>query len=127
MTFGQKLAYHIAPLFLRLVLGLTFLWAGLAVGVVLSGWDYLFLMVFAGFVMVIGRFVRIPASFVFGAGFALKALGVPDEAALLMILFNYIITIILMVGVGLVVLWQSGLDIRRLRTPAIPQEAEDVP
>ncbi len=29
MTFGQKLAYHIAPIFLRLVLGLTFLWAGL--------------------------------------------------------------------------------------------------
>lgn len=29
MTLGQKLAYHIAPIFLRLVLGLTFLWAGL--------------------------------------------------------------------------------------------------
>ncbi len=29
MTFGQKLAYHIAPLFLRLVVGATLLWAGL--------------------------------------------------------------------------------------------------
>ncbi len=29
MTFGQKLAYHIAPIFVRLVLGVTFLWVGL--------------------------------------------------------------------------------------------------
>ena len=29
MTFGQKLAFHISPLFLRLALGVTFLWAGL--------------------------------------------------------------------------------------------------
>lgn len=29
MTFAQKLAVHIAPIFLRLVLGITFLWAGL--------------------------------------------------------------------------------------------------
>lgn len=29
MTFGQKLAVHLAPLSLRLVLGTTFLWAGL--------------------------------------------------------------------------------------------------
>lgn len=29
MTFGQKLAFHIAPVFLRLALGVTFLWAGL--------------------------------------------------------------------------------------------------
>ena len=29
MTFGQKLAYHIAPLFMRVVVGVTLLWAGL--------------------------------------------------------------------------------------------------
>lgn len=29
MTFGQKLATHIAPIFLRLALGVVFLWAGL--------------------------------------------------------------------------------------------------
>jgi len=114
----RRLAAVGAAVMGKLVAVTHFLWAGLAVGVVLSAWDYLFLMVFAGFAMVIGRFVRIPASFVFGAGFALKALGVPDEAALLMILFNYILTIILVVGIGLVVLWQSGLDIRRARTEA---------
>ena len=102
----------------KLVAATHFLWAGLALGVTLGAWDYLFLMVFAGFVMVIGRFVRIPASFIFGAAFALKALGVPDEEALLMILFNYVMTIALIVGIGLFVLWQSGLDIRRARAEA---------
>jgi hypothetical protein len=102
----------------KLVAATHFLWAGLAIGVVLTAWDYLFLMVFAGFIMVIGRFVRIPGSFIFGAGFALKALGVADEQALLMILFNYITSILLVVGIGLVVLWQSGIDIRRAQAEA---------
>lgn len=102
----------------KLVAATHFLWAGLAVGVVLTAWDYLFLMVFAGFAMVMGRFVRIPASFIFGAGFALKALDVPNEEALLMILFNYIITIVLVVGIGLIVLWRSGVDIRSARIEA---------
>jgi hypothetical protein len=35
----------------------------------------------------LGRFVRVPGSFIFGAGFALQILGVPPETALLMILF----------------------------------------
>lgn len=115
---ARRLAAIAAAVLGKLVAVTHFLWAGLAVGVVLSGWDYLFLMVFAGFVMVIGRFVRIPGSFVFGAGFALKALGVPDEAALLMILFNYLMTIALIVGIGLVVLWRSGLDIRAAKLRA---------
>lgn len=112
---ARRFAAIAAAVMGKLVAATHFLWAGLAVGVVLSAWDYLFLMVFAGFAMVIGRFVRIPASFVFGAGFALKALGVPDEQALLMILLNYATAVILIVGIGLVVLWQSGLDIRRAR------------
>lgn len=99
----------------KLVAASHFVWAGLAVGVVLTPWDYLFVMVFSGFVMVLGRFVRVPGSFVFGAGFALQLLGVLPESSLLMILFNYIVTIILVVGVGLIVLWQGGIDIRRAR------------
>lgn len=61
--------------------------------------------------MVLARFIRIPGGFVIGSGFALKLLGVPDERALAMILFNHMIPIILVVGIGLVVLWQSGIDI----------------
>ena len=95
-----------------------FLWAGLAVGVRLTGFDYLFLMVFAGFALVLARFVRVPGGFVIGSGFALKILGAPDAQALAMITSNHVMTIVLMVGVGLVVLWRSGLSIRSARAAA---------
>ncbi len=100
-----------------------FLWAGLAVGVVLGPFDYLFLMVFAGFSLVLARFVRIPGGFVIGSAFALHLLGVPDEPALIMILFNHIISILLVVGIGFIVLWQSGIDIRRLKNMKMAVDA----
>ena len=95
-----------------------FVWAGLAVGVVLGPFDYLFLMVFAGFSLVLARFVRVPGGFVIGSAFALRLLGVADEQELLMILFNHVMTILLVVGIGLIILWQSGIDIRRARLAA---------
>jgi hypothetical protein len=98
----------------KLVAVTHLVWAGLAVGLVPGASDCLFPMVLAGFAMVTGRFVRIPASFVPGAGFALDLLGVPGEKALLMVLFDDITTVALVVGIGLAVLWQSGIDIRRL-------------
>jgi hypothetical protein len=97
------------------------LWAGLAVGVTLGLFDYLFVMVFAGFALVLGRFVRVPGGFVIGSGFALHTLGVPDEQALVMIMFTQILSMLLVVGIGLVVLWQSGIDIRNM-----PGERDEV-
>ena len=107
----------------KLVAASHYLWAGLAVGVVLAPFDYLFLMVFAGFSLGLSRFVRVPGGFVIGSALAFDLLGVPDEQALLMILFNWMMSIILVVGFGLIVLWQSGIDIRRARAEA---EAADV-
>lgn len=112
-----------ASVIAKLVSATHFLWAGLAVGVVLRPFDYLFLMVFAGFSLVLSRFVRIPGGFVIGSAFALHLLGVPDEPALIMILFNHIISILLVVGIGLVVLWQSGIDIRRVRNVDMAPDA----
>ena len=102
----------------KLVAASHYLWAGLAVGVVLAPFDYLFLMVFAGFSLVLARFVRVPGGFVIGSTLAFDLLGVPEEQALLMILFNWMMSIMLVVGFGLVVLWQSGIDIRRARAEA---------
>ncbi|MFV2092072.1 MAG: lysylphosphatidylglycerol synthase transmembrane domain-containing protein, partial [Hyphomicrobiales bacterium] len=99
---------------MKAVAATNFLWAGLAVGVVLEPLDYLFLLVFAGFAMVLARFVRVPGGFVMGAGLALKLLGVPDEQALAMILFSHMTSITLVVGIGLAVLWKSGVDIRNM-------------
>jgi uncharacterized membrane protein YbhN (UPF0104 family) len=117
-TAMRRMAVFVGAIAAKLIAATHFVWAGLAVGIVLAPWDYVFLMVFSGFIMVLGRFVRIPGSFIFGAGFALQMLGVPPETALLMILFNYIMAILLVVGIGLIVLWQSGIDIRRAHLEA---------
>ncbi len=105
----------LASVVIKIIAATHFLWAGLSVGVILAFFDYLFLMVFAGFTLVLARFIRVPGGFVIGSGFALKLLGVPDEQALAMILLNYFLSIILMVGPGLFVLWRSGVDIREAR------------
>jgi len=111
----RKLKVLLGAVASKLVASTHFFWAGLAVGVWLDPFDYLFLMVFAGFSMVLARFVRVPGGFVVGSAFALDLLGVAEEQALLMILFSYVITIVVIVGGGLCVLWRSGIDIRRAR------------
>tara|TARA_R110002110_G_scaffold85816_6_gene223995 strand:- start:33478 stop:34506 length:1029 start_codon:yes stop_codon:yes gene_type:complete len=121
---SRRLAVFVAAVSGKLVAATHFFWAGLALGVWLTPWDYLFLMVFAGFAMVLGRFVRIPGSFVIGAGFALKMLGVPDETALLMVLFVNVTSIILVVGIGLMVLWRNGIDSRHMRRLSRTTNAE---
>jgi len=40
---------------------------------------------------------------------------VDNKYALAMILFNHILSIVLMVGLGLLFLWRSGIDIREAR------------
>jgi uncharacterized membrane protein YbhN (UPF0104 family) len=113
----------LASVLMKIIAATHFLWAGLAVGIVLTPFDYLFLMVFAGFALVLARFVRVPGGFVIGSGFALKLLGVPDEQALAMILFNHVLTIVLMVGLGLLFLWRSGVDIRDARSAGAKVDA----
>ncbi len=102
-----------------------FIWAGLAVGVILGGWEYLFLFLFAGFSLVLARFVRIPGGFIIGSGYALQLLVVADEAALAMILFINVFTLGLMIVPGLFVLLRSGIKIRSLRQ--ISHSAENSP
>lgn len=112
----RRIAVILGAVASKIVSATHFLWAGLAVGIVLTPFDYLFLMVFAGFSMVLSRFVRIPGGFVIGSAFAFRLLNVPDEQALLMILFNQVMSIFLVVVIGLVILWQSGIDIRNVQT-----------
>ncbi len=119
----RQIGAVLASVLMKVIAATHFLWAGLAVGIVLTTFDYLFLMVFAGFSLVLARFVRVPGGFVIGSGFALKLLGVPDEQALAMVLFNHILTIVLMVGPGLLFLWKSGFDIREARAAAAKADA----
>ena len=111
----RQIGAVLASVLMKIIAATHFLWAGLAIGIVLTPLDYLFLMIFAGFALVLARFIRVPGGFVIGSGFALKLLGVPDEQALAMILFNQVLSMVLMVGLGLLFLWRSGVDIREAR------------
>ncbi len=112
---SRQIGAILASVAMKLISATNLLWAGLAMGVVLNPMDYLFLMVFAGFAMVLARFIRVPGGYIIGAGFALNLLGVPTEQALAMILFTHFLSATLVVGLGLMFLWRSGIDIRALR------------
>ena len=111
----RQLGAVAASVAMKLVSCTYFLWAGLAVGILLSPNDYVFLMVFTGFALVLARFIRVPGGFMIGSGFALRLLGVPDEQALAMVLFVNTVVVALMVGPGLLFLWRSGIDLRAAR------------
>ena len=121
----RQIGAVLASVLMKFIAATHFLWAGLAVGIVLAPFDYLFLMVFAGFALVLARFIRVPGGFVIGSGFALQLLGVPDEQALAMILFSHILSIVLMVGFGLLFLWRRGIDIREAHGAEAPGDAPE--
>jgi len=100
---------------MKAIASTNFLWAGLAVAVTLGLFDYLFLMVFAGFALILTRFIRVPGGFILGSGFALNLLGVPREQALAMILFSRMVAMVLVVGIGQIILCRSGIDIRNIK------------
>lgn len=112
---SRQIGVVLASIVMKIISASNFLWAGLAVGIVLGAMDYLFLMVFAGFAMVLARFIRMPGGYVIGAGFALDVLSVPTEQALAMILFTHSLSSGLMAGLGFAFLWRGGIDIRALR------------
>ena len=72
----------LASVVIKLIALTHILWAGLAFGVVLRPADYVFLLVFLGFRIILTRFARILGGFFVGAIFALDLLGVPEEQAL---------------------------------------------
>lgn len=98
------------------VISLThFLWAGLAFGIVLGGFDYLFVMIFSGFSLILTRFVRVPGGGLVGSAIALKMLGIPDEEVLTMVALVHTVSVATTVAVGAPVLWYDGLKISAIR------------
>jgi hypothetical protein len=113
---SRGLAIVLASVVIKLVAVTHFLWAGLAFGVVLRPADYVFLVVFLGFLIVLTRFARSPGGFLVGALFALDLLGVDEERALAMTLAVQFASIITIAGVGAFALWRNGMTLGRLRT-----------
>ena len=104
-----------ASIAMKVISTSQFVWAGLAFGVLLSPPDYLFIMVFTSFALIMSRFVRIPGGSVIGSAFALKLLGIADEEALTMVLVVHAASFLLIAGIGALALWKSGLTIMNFR------------
>lgn len=108
----------LASVAIKIVALSYFLWAGLAFGVILAPADYIFLMTFLGFLIIITRLARVPGGFLLGSVFALDLLGVADEPALAMTLAVQLATMLTVAIVGALVLWWHGVTLDGLRAAA---------
>ncbi len=106
----------VASIGIKLVAMTHFLWAGLAFGVVLRPAEYVFLLVFLGFLIVLTRLVRIPGGFIVGGVFALDLLGVAEEEGLAMVLLVHFASLMTISTLGAFALWRNGVAIADLRS-----------
>ena len=111
-------AIVLASVVMKLLAAMSFAAAGLAFGIRLEPAEYLFLMVFLGFLVIIGHFVRIAGGFIIGAVFALTLLGVPEEEALAMSLIVQMSTLLSVASVGALALWLQGIALADVRSGA---------
>lgn len=105
----------LASILIKLIAITHFLWAGLAFGVVLRPADYVFLIVFLGFLVILAHFARIPGGFFIGAVFALRLLGVAEEQAVAMAVVVQFASLLTVAGVGALALWLHGIALGDLR------------
>ena len=100
---------------IKLIAATHFLWAGLAFGVVLQPAQYLFLIVFLGFLIILGHFVRLAGSFLIGSVFVLGLFGVAEEAAFAMALVVEGAAILSICGIGALAMWRQGIALADVR------------
>jgi hypothetical protein len=115
-------AIVLASIIIKLFAAMQFVGAGLAFGISLALAEYLFLMVFLGFLVIVGHFARIAGGFIIGAVFALGLFGVPREEALAMSLIVQGSNLLSVAGVGTFALWLQGValaDVRAGRDGAV--------
>jgi hypothetical protein len=105
----------VSSIVIKLIAITHFVWAGLAFDVLLEPADYVFLVVFLGFLIILSRFARIPGGFILGAIFALNLLGVEKETALAMTLLVHFSTLLVLALGGSLALWRNGLTLADLR------------
>lgn len=104
-----------ASVAIKLLAATHLLWAGWAIGVILHPAQYLFMLVFLGFLIILGHFLRFVGSFIVGGVFVLGLFGVPPEPALTMVLVVEATTLLSVAVVGAVALWAQGVALRELR------------
>ena len=110
----------LASIAIKLLAATNLLWAGLSIGVRLEPAQYLFLIVFVGFLIILGHFIRVMGSFVVGGVFALGLFGVGTELALVMVLMVEASSLLSVAAVGTISLSAQGVllgDVRRATGP----------
>lgn len=105
----------VSSIVIKLIAITHFVWAGLAFDVLLEPADYVFLVVFLGFLIILSRFARIPGGFILGAIFALNLLGVEKETALAMTLLVHFSTLLVLALGGGLAMWRNGFTLADLR------------
>ena len=111
----RRLGIVLASVLIKLIAATHFLWAGLAFGIQLRPAEYIFLLVFLGFLHVLVRFVHMVAGFTVGAVFALGLFGVAEEHALAMTLVVQISALFTTAIIGALALWLQGIALGDLR------------
>ena len=112
---ARGVAIVLASFAMKLIAATHFLWAGLAFGVMLRPSDYVFLLVFLGFLLILTRLARVPGGFFLGALFALNLLGVAQEPAFAMVLVVQVATLVTVSAVGAAALWRHGAALNEMR------------
>ena len=105
----------LASIAMKMISTTHFLWVGLVFGILLSPFDYLFIMVVTGFALIIARFIRVPGGGIIGSAFALNLLGIADEEALTMVLVVHTSVMAMVAVIGAIAMWKSGLTVLELR------------
>ena len=104
-----------ASVVIKLLAAGHFLWAGLAFGVVLEPAQYLFILVFLGFLIILGHFARVAGSFIVGGIFVLGLMDVPGEQALAMVLVVEAANLLSVAAFGSLSIWWQGIALAELR------------
>lgn len=116
-------AVILASLVIKLIALTPLLLAGHAIGVRLAPASYLFVMVFLGFLLILGHFLRLLGSFVIGGVFALALFGVGPEPALAMVLMVEAATLLSVAVTGALSLWSQGVALADVRA-GVPRTPE---
>ena len=113
----------LASVAIKLIAATQLLWAGVSIGVVLEPGQYLFMVVFLGFLVILGHFMRFIGSFVIGGVFALGLFGVSAEQALVMVLMVEMSSVLSVAAVGAISLSAQGVVLADVRTAKGPEGA----
>ena len=105
----------VASVAIKFVATLHFVFAGLAFGVLLAPMEYVFAMVFLGFMIILTGMLRIVGGFTVGAVFVLGGFGVEVETALAMAITVQAATLLTLAVTGAAALWAEGISLGDLR------------